>query len=868
MQPGPDSALHASSSFAAAVCSVFNLHNAELNAQRLDSMNKLASADVERAQLSSLLETTRQQASRAAERLKVALAAATTRAEEAEARAEQYARRLRKCQAELEKHMDRNKSSQMGPAGPDESSPTTVDKKLFKENDRLHREMAQLSESHATEKATLHALYERSKQSLAAMQREMEHKTKQWNAYKAAVEQQKLSHLLSVKENKHLDGTPIKQPDPATVHVSPPPGSSRDGRAAAVLAPRSTNQSWTPTESVSVPNRRKGYESDNDATTTRPLAKRHRSESESPSHLNQAATVSSTSRTSLPPRHIKDADPKANYRHSSLTFPSPQDRPATTPTRREPMHDFSPTLAESLMTIDDDDPCSLGFERGEGYKDPADVGLSAMMSLPRDADCNDSDGELMTVTGIPRMASEPAPPQHQPPARIPHQTVLRARTPSLDKTVNPTTTTAPLNHTTQKISRDLLAHSSPPSPAPLPPPFVSTLTDLTLPSPLRRGKPVVPSNSNTPTTTPAAESPLYFNPASATGRPQRKLPTAVIGHAARGAKPVDRSGGAAAAAAGTITPAKSAKHSKTKTPKSGNGRVAKTASGKSQRKHGTASSSSSVAAAAAAAAASAASSTAATPTPAKQTRPPKVIHIFSSDPDPIVTTTTTTIATTTSINPTATITNIPTATAFATGNTPFSSLLEPSSLESVLPPPPPTTTTTATEHEAEPLTSPAGAGGAEAAAVPPPTTTTAKRTPVPYKYHEVVRNKELRKKMHAEDCPCCTGVSELQCACVRASNTKLTQKTKHPLPRLPLSHSKSHTPPQFYKAAGPIHPLPELGAAPTDSSHDAIQSRIQHVSRHRYVHKPPATPPGYWDVDFPTTQQALELGKKTARERH
>lgn len=31
---------------------------------------------------------------------------------------------------------------------------------------------------------------------------------------------------------------------------------------------------------------------------------------------------------------------------------------------------------------------------------------------------------------------------------------------------------------------------------------------------------------------------------------------------------------------------------------------------------------------------------------------------------------------------------------------------------------------------------------------------------VPYKYQEVVRNKEQRKKMHAEDCSCCTGVRE------------------------------------------------------------------------------------------------------------
>ncbi|KAI9003558.1 hypothetical protein BC832DRAFT_559273 [Gaertneriomyces semiglobifer] len=71
---------------------------------------------------------------------------------------------------------------------------------------------------------------------------------------------------------------------------------------------------------------------------------------------------------------------------------------------------------------------------------------------------------------------------------------------------------------------------------------------------------------------------------------------------------------------------------------------------------------------------------------------------------------------------------------------------------------------------------------------------------VPYKYAEVVRNKEVRKTMHAQDCPCCNG---------------------------------------FYKAAGPIQPHPELGAPPaTERDH------IQNVSRHRHWYKPPDTPPG------------------------
>ncbi|KAJ3286275.1 hypothetical protein HK104_009123 [Borealophlyctis nickersoniae] len=89
---------------------------------------------------------------------------------------------------------------------------------------------------------------------------------------------------------------------------------------------------------------------------------------------------------------------------------------------------------------------------------------------------------------------------------------------------------------------------------------------------------------------------------------------------------------------------------------------------------------------------------------------------------------------------------------------------------------------------------------------------------VPYKYQEVVRRKEDRKRMHGEDCPCCTG---------------------------------------FYRAAGPVKPLKELGApTPTDEDH------IQVVSRHRYWAKNPETPPGFWQVDFPTTQEAREYNEQ------
>ncbi|KAJ3315099.1 hypothetical protein HDV04_004240 [Boothiomyces sp. JEL0838] len=83
-----------------------------------------------------------------------------------------------------------------------------------------------------------------------------------------------------------------------------------------------------------------------------------------------------------------------------------------------------------------------------------------------------------------------------------------------------------------------------------------------------------------------------------------------------------------------------------------------------------------------------------------------------------------------------------------------------------------------------------------------------------FKYQEVVRDKETRRKMHGRDCSCCT---------------------------------------DYYRLTADLKPLRELGAAHRD--------RRQVISRHRDWSKKPDTPPWYWDVDFPTTQE-IESTKK------
>ena len=80
-----------------------------------------------------------------------------------------------------------------------------------------------------------------------------------------------------------------------------------------------------------------------------------------------------------------------------------------------------------------------------------------------------------------------------------------------------------------------------------------------------------------------------------------------------------------------------------------------------------------------------------------------------------------------------------------------------------------------------------------------------KRQQEPFKFEQVVRKKHLRAQMHGTDCACCSN---------------------------------------YYNATKELNP--------SENNHQ------QQISRHRVWSKRPETPPGFWDVDFPNTQQLKE----------
>ncbi|ORY33395.1 DNA repair protein endonuclease SAE2/CtIP C-terminus-domain-containing protein [Naematelia encephala] len=97
-----------------------------------------------------------------------------------------------------------------------------------------------------------------------------------------------------------------------------------------------------------------------------------------------------------------------------------------------------------------------------------------------------------------------------------------------------------------------------------------------------------------------------------------------------------------------------------------------------------------------------------------------------------------------------------------------------------------------------------------------------------HQFHDVKRRKADRKQMHGGDCECCRG---------------------------------------YYEAIGPIPrynqpPVWKEASEPDKAKEDELQEHQNQVSRHRDTWQKPPTPPGYWHIGFPTTQDVVEQNRK------
>ncbi|KAG7441557.1 uncharacterized protein BT62DRAFT_955864 [Guyanagaster necrorhizus] len=99
-----------------------------------------------------------------------------------------------------------------------------------------------------------------------------------------------------------------------------------------------------------------------------------------------------------------------------------------------------------------------------------------------------------------------------------------------------------------------------------------------------------------------------------------------------------------------------------------------------------------------------------------------------------------------------------------------------------------------------------------------------------FQFDAVVRKKDERRKLHAGDCECCR---------------------------------------EYYKAIGPLpNRLKQpLWRSPKKNATPSPVRRKKGISRHRYNWAQGGTPPGYWDIGFPDTQEMTRINER-AKEMH
>ncbi|KAJ3152667.1 hypothetical protein HDU86_005540 [Geranomyces michiganensis] len=448
-------------SFSSAVCSLFDLHNKELNDVRLKLMTRLAESEAQSTRLEAMhAQAVEHDAQRDAAH-QLALAEATRRAKVAETRAAKYFALYHKQAAELKKlrHQTGSKEAAAGSVEIDDND------ELLKENNRLNLLLATERESHAAERASL-------TQALAA---EQERRRRQSDEY-----EQQTARLLDYKKrigeaklSKHLGGLQNASRNADTSAQSYKPLHPSSSGEAPVVAPVLVEhvvqlaelppRRSAPKSSKSAVRKMTFEEADSSCEAHPPL-KRHCSESPSrpplreralengrssfPLQSSQSLTpgtptpVPATDRAARPLTDITAAELSAdNSQHQQQQQQQQRRHKVASPEPKPPT--FSPTMQPTLTL--DDDVALNDFERGFGFKDPADAGPSVMMSPPfggfthLDAEDSDEDIDLLPVDCAPKLDFFATPPfrgsaavltkQPQQPgsAALPQQSVKKAK---------------------------------------------------------------------------------------------------------------------------------------------------------------------------------------------------------------------------------------------------------------------------------------------------------------------------------------------------------------------------------------------------------------------------------------------------------
>ncbi|KAF8526850.1 DNA repair protein endonuclease SAE2/CtIP C-terminus-domain-containing protein, partial [Hysterangium stoloniferum] len=123
-----------------------------------------------------------------------------------------------------------------------------------------------------------------------------------------------------------------------------------------------------------------------------------------------------------------------------------------------------------------------------------------------------------------------------------------------------------------------------------------------------------------------------------------------------------------------------------------------------------------------------------------------------------------------------------------------------------------------------------------------------------FQYEAVVRDKAERKQLEGGDCECCREYYE--------AVGPLPPGLRAPLWRSPSSEpSQRQTRPCRYKTAENDVDLP-FSSPLAKTRKKAIGIHKNNISRHRHDWAPPATPPDFWKIGFPDTQEVEEINRR------
>ncbi|KAI4524955.1 hypothetical protein K525DRAFT_235131 [Schizophyllum commune Loenen D] len=119
-----------------------------------------------------------------------------------------------------------------------------------------------------------------------------------------------------------------------------------------------------------------------------------------------------------------------------------------------------------------------------------------------------------------------------------------------------------------------------------------------------------------------------------------------------------------------------------------------------------------------------------------------------------------------------------------------------------------------------------------------------------FQFEDVVRGRESRKRLEATDCECCREYYE--------AVGPLPARPQGPLWRSPSRSPRKHRPECQHHQGN--HDQEER-------RDEEVQAHRQAISRHRQQWARAKTPPGYWEIGFPSTQEVTDMNER-AREMH